>query len=267
MSTFRTHLRQHPFWVYILLFLFCQLASVPVGLLMARWLGYDQMLVGTLLFANVLAIILFLLYRPATVTWQSTLGGVRGRGGRRSALVFLLALPTILLVNLGQEAFFPDIPDLVGEETLQALMYHPLGLLTIAVLGPLSEELLFRGGVQSDLYRHTAQQGTWVAIALSAAIFALIHMNPAQMPAAFLLGILLGFAYWWTGSLVASVCIHVFNNSFACVLSFLSPDDDSLINFLGGSTSAGLTALICLFALLLTLRAVRKEGLKSTEEG
>lgn len=267
MTTFRTHLRQHPFWVYILLFLFCQLASVPVGLLMARWLEHDQVLVGTLFFANALAIIIFLLYCPATITWQSTLGGVRGRGGRRSALVFLLALPTILLVNLGQETFFPDIPDLVGAEAMQALMYHPLGLLTIGVLGPLSEELLFRGGVQTDLYRHTVQQGTWVAIALSAAIFALIHLNPAQMPAAFILGMLLGFAYWWTGSLVASVCIHVFNNSFACVLSLLSPEDDSLIHILGGPTSAGLMALISLFVLFLTLRTVRKEVLEGTEDG
>lgn len=208
-----------------------------------------QSIVFALLAANLLAIVLFLLFRPPSVTWLSTLGGLRGANGRQTLRLCLQAVPVILLVNLAQEAFFPKIPDLVGAETFLAIMRHPLGLLTIAVLGPLSEELLFRGGVQTDLQRRHSDQGVWVPIALSAAIFALIHMNPAQMPVAFVLGGYLGYAYWRTGSLVAPVCIHVFNNSQACLLALLFPEDDSLIHALGGPLSAFIVAITCLFLL------------------
>lgn len=249
-------------WVYILIFFISQFAAValPFGL-RAFGIGFSSSMFMSiaLLMANLLAIVFFLLYRPAEVTWSATFAGLRGQNRRRSVLVFLLAIPTCLLVNLIQEAFFPDIPNLVGEETFKDLMFNPLGLITIAVIGPLSEELLFRGGVLTSIHQKYASQGPASAIAFSAVLFALIHLNPAQMPAAFILGLLLGFAYWWTGSLAAPVCIHVFNNSFACLLAYLSPDDDSLIGFLGGSEGATIAAAVSIFALVLLFRQIRAE--------
>lgn len=249
-------------WVYILIFFISQFAAValPFGL-RAFGIGFSGSMFMSiaLLMANLLAIVFFLLYRPAEVTWPATLSGLRGHNLRRSVLVFLLAIPTCLLVNLIQEAFFPDIPNFVGEETFKDLMFNPLGLITIAVIGPLSEELLFRGGVLTSIHQKYASQGPASAIAFSAVLFALIHLNPAQMPAAFILGLLLGFAYWWTGSLAAPVCIHVFNNSFACLLAYLSPDDDSLIGFLGGSEGATIAAAVSIFALVLLFRQIRAE--------
>lgn len=249
-------------WVYILIFFISQFAAValPFGL-RALGIGFSGSMFMSiaLLMANLLAIVFFLLYRPAEVTWSATFAGLRGQNRRRSVLVFLLAIPTCLLVNLIQEAFFPDIPNLVGEETFKDLMFNPLGLITIAVIGPLSEELLFRGGVLTSIHQKYASQGPASAIAFSAVLFALIHLNPAQMPAAFILGLLLGFAYWWTGSLAAPVCIHVFNNSFACLLAYLSPDDDSLIGFLGGSEGATIAAAVSIFALVLLFRQIKAE--------
>lgn len=258
-------IRRHSWWIYILFFGCAQLTAGILSVLLLKLhpeLSYGQIMAPTLFAANLLGAILFFCHRPSSITWQTTLSGFRGQNGRRSGLVFLLALPVILLVNLGQEIFFPELPDWVGEENMKSIMFNPFGLLTVAVLGPLTEELLFRGGVQTDLTLHHSNQGWFVPIAFSAFIFALIHMNPAQMPAAFTLGLLLGFAYWWTDSLVASVAIHVFNNSFACLISILSPNDDSLIHFLGGPTSAGIAAIVCLFWLYLAFRAVQKEGLR-----
>ncbi len=260
-------------WIYILIFFFSQLTSaglivlVPIisgNKLDASMAGWTM---GSALFvANVLAIALFFLFRPKSITWSSTVAGMKGRIGYRTLLMFLLALPLIFLINIIQEAFFPELPDLVGEEQFKSIMYNPLGLLTVSLIGPLSEELLFRGGIQTDVQTRYAAQGPAVAIALSAVIFALIHMNPAQMPAALILGLVLGFAYWWTGSLAAPIFIHVFNNSFACLMGILSPDDDSIIHFLGGTEATGIVAAVCLFFLFAVLRAVRKEGLKGTEK-
>lgn len=261
-------MKTRSWWLYILFFFFSQLAGGGVayalaatGVLTGMW-----SLIVSLLVANLLAIGLFLLWRPYDITWAATLAGVHGRKGRRTGLVFLMALPIIILVNLIQEAFFPELPDLVGEETFKAIMYNPLGMVTVALLGPVAEELLFRGGVQKDLQTRYAEQGPAVAIALSAVLFAIAHMNPAQMPAALILGLVLGFAFWWTGSLAASICIHVFNNSMACFLSLLSPDDDSLIHFLGGTEQAGVLAVVCVFFLLIILHVVRNEAKKGMEK-
>ncbi len=259
-----------PWWLFVVIFIVSQLAAAGVTLAISRpQHGGTAVISGSvvpaLFAANALAIVLFMLWRPRTITGRSTLQGLRGRGSRRTALMFLLALPVIVLVNIIQEAFFPEIPDLVGEDTMLAIMHNPLGLLTVAVLGPVAEELLFRGGVQTDLSLRFSHQGWFVPIAFSALLFALIHMNPAQMPVAFILGVVLGFAYWWTGSLVAPILIHVFNNSFACLMGYLTPDDNSIVSLLGGSTGAGLAAVISLFMLFLVLRQVHKEGLESLE--
>ena len=259
------NIRRHSWWVYLIIFFVSQLTAAGAAILF-RTLTPEMMspvvlTVVTLFVANALAVLLWWAFRPSAITWQHTIAGLRGDKSRRTGLVFLLALPLIILTNLGQEVFFPDIPNLLDESTMLAIMHHPVGLLTVAVLGPLSEELLFRGGVQHDLSLHHSDQGWFVPIALTAVFFSLIHLNPAQMPAAFILGCLLGFAYWWTGSLVAPVCIHVFNNSLACVLAFISPDDDSIIHFLGGPTSAGIVAIVSVFGLVLALRAGRKEGI------
>ena len=255
-------------WIYILIFLVSQFTAI--GLVMGFSVVKYHRVVGSsmvmaLFLANLLAILLFFLCMPQNITWSSTFAGLRGRLGRRTLLVFLLAIPLTFLCNIIQEAFFPDLPNLLDEETMKGIMYNPFGLITVALLGPLSEELLFRGGVMNGLLRKYPTQGAAVAIGLSAAIFSLVHMNPAQMVVALVLGILLGFAYWWTGSLIAPICIRVFNNSFACMLGFIAPDDDSLIHFLGGPQTAGITCIVCLFFFILLLRSVRKEGLNSTE--
>lgn len=257
-------IRKHSWWVYLLIFFFCQLTAGGISVLLTRLkpelsLYSSTLLSVTLFIANALAILLWFYFRPPAITWQRTLAGLKEYKGRRTGLVFLLALPLIVLTNLGQEVFFPDIPNLLDDNVMRGIMLQPFGLLTVALLGPLSEELLFRGGVQHDLSLHHSDQGWFVPIALSAVMFSLIHMNPAQMPAAFILGCVLGFAYWWTESLVAPFLIHAFNNSLACGIYLLSPDDDSIIHLLGGPTGAGITAVVCIFFFVLTLRAVRNE--------
>ena len=149
-------LKHYPFWVYVLLFLVSQLVAMVIPFLLpylpaGQALTQDAVLAVTLLIANLLAIGLFFCFRPGCLTLSSTLSGLCGKNALRTALMLLLAVPTILMVNLAQEMLLPDIPDLVGEETFELIMYHPLGLLTIVILGPVSEELLFRGGVQTAL--------------------------------------------------------------------------------------------------------------------
>lgn len=249
---------------FICLFLLSQgLGSAAIVVMNLRGIPLEQSMAVALVVANILGILFFgaycLVARPADLTWQSTARGVSDARLRwRSLLAVLLAPPLIFLINWLQE-LLPSLPDWVGDQDLEGLMHQPLGLLVVAVVGPLCEELLFRGGVQRSLQRTFSPQ---VAICCTAVIFSIAHFNPVQMPAAFILGLLLGFAYWWTGSLIAPICIHVFNNSLACVMGLFAPDGDSIVNSVGGQTNAGIIAAVCVFLLFVLFRAVQKEGLR-----
>lgn len=86
-------------------------------------------------------------------------------------------------------------------------------------------------------------------------MFALIHMNPVQMPHAFLIGLLLGWMYWRTGSILPGVAYHWANNSAAFVMYAFYPDPDmKLIDLFRGSELHVYMALG--FSLLILLPAL-----------
>ena len=101
------------------------------------------------------------------------------------------------------------------EDTFIAMSRNPFGVLSIALLAPLLEELLFRGAIQGILL--DTLRKPWMAILISSLIFGVVHMNPAQIPFAFLLGTMFGWLYYRTGSLLPGIIGHVLNNSVAAV--------------------------------------------------
>lgn len=109
-----------------------------------------------------------------------------------------------------------------NEEAFIAMSRNPLGLLSIALLAPILEELLFRGAIEGNLLREW--RSPWGAIVVSSLIFGVVHMNPAQIPFAFLLGMMFGWLYYRTGSLLPGVVGHVLNNSVAAVNMILYGD-------------------------------------------
>lgn len=73
------------------------------------------------------------------------------------------------------------------------------------ILAPLVEELFFRGFLLTFLKNYTS---TWLALVLSAGIFAFAHLNLAAALPLWFLGIALGLAYEHTGSLLLPIGIH-----------------------------------------------------------
>jgi uncharacterized protein len=84
--------------------------------------------------------------------------------------------------------------------------------LTVAVVAPLLEELLFRGLLQNSLAN---RMPIWAAILLSAAIFAAVHMQLHAFPALMALGAVFGYIYNITGSLRVTILLHMLNNAAA----------------------------------------------------
>lgn len=108
-----------------------------------------------------------------------------------------------------------DLPDTLGD-TFTEMSQSILAVLSIAVLGPAIEELVFRRIIidECTVYFKGRQ---WAAILLSAILFGVIHMNPAQMAFAAGAGIIFGWIYCRTGSMLPGFVGHVINNSIGVI--------------------------------------------------
>ena len=100
------------------------------------------------------------------------------------------------------------------------------GYITIGIVGPVCEEILFRGIIFHFLLRHYRSRGktALVPILFQAFLFSVAHMNPLQMFYAFSAGLVFGVVALWTGSLIFPILLHVINNSMTLFLLHKFPD-------------------------------------------
>lgn len=94
-----------------------------------------------------------------------------------------------------------------------------LGLVVIAVLPGIGEELVFRGLIQHELWR--SSKNIHVAIWLSAFLFSAIHMQFFGFIPRLLLGALFGYLYYWSGNLLIPMVAHFFHNGFTLTMIYL----------------------------------------------
>ena len=123
----------------------------------------------------------------------------------------------------------------------------------IALIGPIAEEMLFRGAILRKLLSLLKGNLHWVAIAISALFFGAAHGNWAQGFNAFLVGLLLGWMYYRTGSIIPGIVFHWTNNTVSSIVYHVMPNqaDSKLIDLFGGNTHTLLLAV--LFSLCIAL--------------
>lgn len=92
-----------------------------------------------------------------------------------------------------------------------------LMLLCVGLLPALLEEFALRGVILGAL-RKKFSDG--MSIVISASLFGLLHGNLQQIPFAFGVGMILGYATVYSGSLVPAMIIHGFNNCLSVVMTF-----------------------------------------------
>jgi hypothetical protein len=128
---------------------------------------------------------------------------------------------------------------------------------TISSAGSMANEELITFGLSSLA---TLVVGILSYMILAALLFAMIHLNPAQMPHAFMIGLLLGWLYYRTDSIVPGVVYHWVNNTVAYVLYNFYPDPNMTLLDLFGSQRTVLLAL--LFSLCIFLPALYQLNLR-----
>jgi membrane protease YdiL (CAAX protease family) len=94
-----------------------------------------------------------------------------------------------------------------------------MNILMIAIIPAISEEFMFRGLLQR-LFRDWLKNIHW-AVILSSVFFAAMHFQFYGFLPRLLMGVLLGYLLYWTGSIWVPVFAHFINNGAAIVFSFL----------------------------------------------
>ena len=195
------------------------------------WKGPGAVLDAT---GTILTMVLFSVVTMALFLWQKWAVVARHWIQTRPWVVLiwcvLAALGTIIPSGWLQEQM-PELPNLVEEE-FDMILRDRYGYFVVGLLVPLAEELVFRGAILRSLLKWNSRP--WVAILISAVLFSAAHMNPAQIPHTLLIGLLLGWLYYRTDSIVPGVVFHWVNNTVAYVLYNFYPNPDlKLIDLFG----------------------------------
>lgn len=90
--------------------------------------------------------------------------------------------------------------------------------LYVAIIGPIAEEIQYRGFYLSHIRKH----GAWLSIILSTVVFSFAHLNFIQGVGTLGIGLILGYiAYFY--SLKAAIIMHIWNNTIVLVAGLINP--------------------------------------------
>lgn len=171
---------------------------------------------------------------------------------RTTAVIAIIAtLFTLLASDIVNE--WLNLPNNL-EELFVGMSGTLWGMLTIAIVGPICEEIVFRGGIMKPMLDSGVQP--WIPIFISAVVFGLVHGNPAQIPFAAMVGVVFGIIYFRTRSLVITTLCHILNNSFAVIMMNIYGDDTDELTFdyMLGSTGSIIVVAVATLAAILLLR-------------
>ena len=130
-----------------------------------------------------------------------------------------------------------------------------LNMFFIAILAAVGEELLFRGLLQRlfiKLFR-----SPFVGIIVAAFLFSAMHMQFYGFLPRFLLGVILGFIYWYSGSLWVAIIAHFIYDAALIVLAYFYPEmlNDEATVKISNLAVAGIISFALTMALVLWMRA------------
>ncbi len=131
-------------------------------------------------------------------------------------LFFLIAGSSVICSELDNLLrYFLPAPEFLTQ-IMKDLTSKGIGsVIALVVFAPVTEELIMRGLILNGLL---SQYSTKKAVIVSAALFAFIHLNPYQFAGAFIFGILAGYIFIATKSLLPCIICHAFYNGIPLIV-------------------------------------------------
>ena len=242
MNTWNLHPLLKVFLTLLLVSFISILVSVPLGLLAVKFPAMLTARAGVLAVQGLTSVLIFV----GGALWSAWLFAERPRTLLPMPRVkkrvlgialagFVCAMPSVGLVQIWNQSFqlpeaYAQLQSLIEEleESARQATEMLIGgtsvgdllvnLLVVALIPAVGEELLFRGVIQRTLQqRYNLHAAVWI----TAAVFSFAHFQFLGFYPRLLLGVLLGYAAGWSGSLRTSMLLHFFNNGSLVVVYWL----------------------------------------------
>jgi len=130
-----------------------------------------------------------------------------------TSIVTQIAMQTLTFVDYSQAQE-------TGFAQISGQLEYVLAFISLVVIAPLAEEILFRGYLLGKLRKYAP---LWLSILITSALFALVHFQWNVAIDVFVLSIVLCLLRVYTGSLWASVLLHMLKNGVAYYFLFINP--------------------------------------------
>ena len=155
-------------------------------------------------------------------------------------------------MKASEESAAKQIGFMLKRNTVQDLF---LNLVLVAVFAGIGEELLFRGVLQRLFIK--LFKNPWAGILVTAFIFSAIHLQFYGFIPRFILGILLGLIYWYSGSLWPAMIAHFAYDAFAVVMIWFNPalaDQESVTVSLGNKSIVAAISLALIIGIVILMK-------------
>ncbi len=237
------------------------------GLGLLPYLFYTQ-LVSVLIPA---LLYLFIIHYKEIIDWVKLKLPNNNHFFMYSIMLLILSYPLIQL-SADLNKYMP-FADFLSEESkyIEGLMKQILimnspidfllKLLVIALLPAIGEELFFRAIIQNELL--TSIEKKDIAIILTAIIFSAFHLQFDGFLPRFFLGLILGYVYYWSGSIWVSISLHFINNGMLVFSAYMFQDkieDVSQADLHAIPMYIVMMSLVAVFVLRKKMIELRAEG-------
>lgn len=139
-----------------------------------------------------------------------------------AGMILYLILTTI--VTALSMAFLTFVDYSQAQETgfaeLATQPEYVLAFISLVIIAPIAEEILFRGYLLGKLRKYAP---LWVSVLITSALFALVHFQWNVAIDVFVLSIVLCFLRVVSGSLWPSILLHMMKNGIAFYFLFINP--------------------------------------------
>lgn len=220
---------------------------------------YNYIFISQLVTVLIPAIVFLLMFRKNNLIADIGLTMPK-RNSYFTYAIFLLFLSYPLIqfsADLNSKMFFSDWlsdeSEMISKMTLDILKMENSwelvrNIILVALLPAIGEELFFRAGIQKELLKFFERKD--IAIILTAIIFSAFHLEFDGFLPRFFLGLILGYVYYWSGSIWVSMIIHFINNSLLVITAYFTSEN------LEDLVSTKSTEVIPLYILLMSITAV-----------
>lgn len=245
----------------VLLWYFFYQVACTLGFQLLAWIA-EALGCGTGLFTDEAMLCGSLFLSALLMLWHLlTFGYVKISAGIVREVQPGVLFRTILLIFGSMYLFnvlleWIALPDLM-EQTFMDMSDNTMGMLSMALLAPVVEELMFRGAIQGYLMRRCSSP--WTGIVVSALVFGAIHMNPQQVAYATALGLVFGWIYYRTRSLLPVIAGHILNNSVAVVtMKVWGNEDIEAVTTDNNMVMVPFLMVLAVMLIMLTLKINRE---------